>query len=388
MRLCNKRLAAALAVAALIVAIDISVAPAQTQNITVGVILSTTGPGSAVGVPTRNALDLWPSEIGGRKLKVIVEDDRSDPAAATSIARRMAVDDKVDVLVGSSLVPGAVAVAAVAQETETVQLTLAPIVQSDKSAWSFNLPPLTSRMSSALFDHMTKNKVGTVGFIGFSDVWGDNWYSELKNYAAKSGVKIVAEERFGRGDTSVAGQALHLLSAKPDVILVGATSSAAGLVQKTLVDLKYPGTIYHTHGAATKDFIRIAGPAGEGAIAPTGPSTVIEFLPAEHPSKTIGLTFVKAYEGKYGIGTRTPFAGHLYDASLVLQKAVPVALDKAQPGTKEFHVALKQAIEGIKDLAATQGVFTYSAVDHNGLDDRARVLVKVKDGAWTYMSGD
>jgi branched-chain amino acid transport system substrate-binding protein len=364
-----------------------SASQAQTQEINVGVILSTTGPGSAVGVPTRNALELWPSEIGGRKVKLTVEDDRSDPAAATSIARRMAVDDKVDVLVGSSLVPGCVAIAAVAQETETVQLTLAPIVLSEKTTWSFNLPPLTSRMSSALFEDMTRNKVKTVGYIGFSDVWGDNWFSELKNYAAKSGVQIVAEERFGRGDTSVAGQALHILSAKPDVILVGATSSAAGLVQKTLVDLRYSGKIYHTHGATTKDFLRIAGSAGEGAIAPTGPTTVVEDLPDSHPSKAVAQKFVKAYEDKFGAGTRTPFAGHIFDASLVLEKAFPAALAKAQPGTKEFHAALKQAIEAIRDLAATQAILSYSPTDHNGTDDRARVLVTVKNGSWKFMAG-
>ncbi len=368
--------------------VPVSTLQAQTQDVTVGVILSTTGPGSAVGVPTRNALELWPAEIGGRKLKLIVEDDRSDPAAATSIARRMAVDDKVDVLVGSSLVPGCVAVAAVAGETETVHLTLAPLVLSDKNSWSFNLPPLTSRMSSAVFEHMQKHNIKTVGFIGFSDVWGDNWFSELKKFAAKSGVQIVGEERFGRGDTSVTGQALHLLSAKPDAILVGATSSAAGLVQKTLVDLRYPGRIYHTHGAATKDFLRIAGAAGEGAIAPTGPSTVVEELPTDHPSKDVGTVFVKAYESKFGAGTRTPFAGHIYDASLVLAKAIPVALAEAQPGTKEFHAALKRAIEAIKNLAVTQAVLSYSPTDHDGTDDRARVLVTVKNGSWKYMGGD
>lgn len=383
MKLWSTQLKAALAAAA----IAASAAQAQAQDITVGVILSTTGPGSVVGIQERNALALWPTEIGGRKLKIIVQDDRSDPAAATSIARRMAVDDKVDLLVGSSLVPGCVAVAAIAQETEVVQLALAPMPLSpDKAVWSFNVTPLTSRMSSALFDHMTKNKVKTAGYIGFSDTWGDQWLDELKNYASRTGVKIVAEERFGRGDTSVVGQALRLMSANPDVILAGATSSAAGLVQKTLVDLKFKGIIYHTHGAATKDFLRIAGKTGDGAIAPTGPSAVAEELPASHPSKAIAMTFVNAYEGRYGVGTRTPFSALLYDGSLVLKKAIPDALAKAQPGTKEFRVALKQAIERVKDLVGAQAVLNYSPTDHNGTDDRARILVTVENGDWRYLN--
>jgi branched-chain amino acid transport system substrate-binding protein len=361
-------------------------APALAQDITIGVLVSTTGPGSAVGVPTRNALALWPTEIAGRKLNVIVQDDRSDPAVATQIARRMAVDDKVDVLIGSSLTPANVSVSAVASETQTPHLTLAPIVTTvEKSPWSFNLPSLSSNMASAVFEHMTKNKIQSVGYIGFSDTWGDQWLDELKAYSAKSGVRITGEERYGRADTSVAGQALRLIASNPDAVLVGGTSSAAGLVQNQLRELNYKGPIYHTHGAVTKDFIRIAAKAGEGAISPSGLSAVAEDLEDSLPNKGPAMTFVKGYESKHGVGTRTPFAAQLYDAAIVLQHAVPVALAKAKPGTPEFKVALKQAIEGLKNVAGSQALFNYSPSDHNGTDARSRVLVVVKDGSWRYL---
>lgn len=361
-------------------------APAQAQDITIGVILATSGAGSAVGVPTRNALALWPTEIGGHKLKLVVQDDRSDPAAATSIARRMASEDKVDVIVGGSLTPSALAISAVANEAELPQLTLSPTVLNDKnSAWSFNLPPATSLMASAVFEHMTKAGIKSVGFLGFSDVWGDQWLGELKSYAAASGVRITAEERYGRADTSVTGQVLRIIAGRPDAVLVGGTSSGAGLAQKALIENGYKGTIYHTHGAVTRDFLRIAGRDGEGAIAPAGPSAVAEELPADNPSKPPGLAFLKGYEDKNGAGSRTPFAAHAYDASLVLARALPVALQKAQPGTKEFRMALKQALEGIKDLPAAQGVINYTAANHYGMDNRARVLATVQGGAWKYL---
>jgi branched-chain amino acid transport system substrate-binding protein len=367
-------------------ALALAAAATQAQDITVGVVLATSGPGSAVGVPTRNAVALWPTEIAGHKLKLVIQDDRSDPAAATSIARRLVSEDKVDVIVGGSLTPGSLAIAAVANEAQVPHLTLSPTVLNQKlSAWTFNLPPTTKLMASAVFEHMDKAKVKSVGYIGFSDVWGDQWLGELKDYANRSGVKVTAEERFGRADTSVSGQVLRLISSKPDAILVGGTSSAAGLVQKTLVENGFKGTIYHTHGAVTRDFVRIAGKDGEGAIAPAGPSAVAEELPGSNPSKAPGMAFVTGYEAKYGAGTRTPFAAHLFDAGLVLQKAIPLALAKAQPGTKEFRVALKQAIETVKDLPASQGVLNYSASNHNGMDERARVLVVVKDGSWKYL---
>ena len=358
---------------------------AQAQDITIGVILATSGAGSAVGVPTRNALALWPTEIGGRKLKLIVQDDRSDPAAATSIARRMASEEKVDVIVGGSLTPSALAISAVAAEAEVPQLTLSPTVLNEKSAtWAFNLPPGTNLMASAVLEHMAKTGIKSVGFLGFSDVWGDQWLGELKSHAASS-IKITAEERFGRADTSVTGQVLRIIASKPDAVLVGATSSAAGLVQKALIEYGFKGAIYHTHGAVTRDFLRIAGKDGEGAIAPAGPSAVAEELPADNLSKPPGLAFVKGYEDKNGIGTRTPFAAHAYDASLVLLKALPIALKKAQPGTKEFRVALKQALEGIKELPAAQGVLNYSASNHYGMDNRSRVLVTVQGGGWKLL---
>ncbi len=359
---------------------------AQAQDVTIGVILATSGAGSAIGVPTRNALAQWPTEIGGRKLKVIVQDDRSDPATATSIARRMASEDKVDIIVGGSLTPGALAISAVANEADVPHLTLSPTLLGEKnSAWSFNLPPATSLMASAVFEHMARAGVKSVGFLGFSDVWGDQWLGELKSYAGRSGITITAEERYGRADTSVTGQVLRIIASKPDAVLVGGTSSAAGLAQKTLVESGYKGAIYHTHGAVTRDFLRIAGKDGEGAIAPAGPSAVAEELPADNLSKAPGLAFVKGYEDKNGAGTRTPFAAHAYDAGLVLQKALPIALQKAQPGSPEFRVALKQALESIKELPATQGVISYSAANHNGMDNRSRVLATVHNGGWKYL---
>lgn len=361
-------------------------APALAQDITVGVLVSTSGPGSAVGIPTRNALALWPTEIAGRKLNVIVQDDRSDSAVATQIARRLAVDEKADVLIGSSLTPANVSVSAVATETQTPHLTLAPIVMTvERNPWTFNIPALSSNMAAGVFDHMTKNGVKTVGYIGFSDTWGDQWLDELKAFAAKGSVKITGEERFGRADTSVAGQALRLIAANPDAILVGGTSSAAGLVQNQLRELNYKKPIYHTHGAVTKDFIRIAGKAGEGAIAPSGLSAVAEDLDDGLPNKAPAMAFVTGYESKHGAGTRTTFAAQIYDAAIVLQKAVPIALTKAQPGTKEFKLALKQAIEGLKDVAGSQALFNYTPSDHSGTDARSRVMVVVKDGTWRSL---
>lgn len=361
-------------------------ATAVHAEITVGIILSVTGPGSAVGVPSRNAVALWPTEINGEKLNILVQDDRSDPTAAASIARRFVSDDKVDILIGASLTPGNVAVSAVAAETETPHLTLAPTpLPAGRDKWSYNLPPSVPLMASAIIEHMKKNNIKTVGYIGFSDVWGDQWLEALRAASESAGFKIVAEERFGRADTSVSGQVLKIVAQKPDAVLVGATSSAAGLPQIALRDSNFRGPIYHTHGTAVRDFIRIAGKQAADAIAPAGPSSVAEQLPNDFPTKAAGLKFVQGYETKYGADTRTPFAAHLFDGSLILQAAAAEALKVAKPGTKEFRTELRNAIERLHNVAASQGVYNYSPTNHNGLDERARVLLTVKDGKWQLL---
>jgi branched-chain amino acid transport system substrate-binding protein len=355
-------------------------------DITVGIILSVTGPGSAVGVPSRNAVSLWPTEINGEKLNILVQDDRSDPTAAASIARRFVSDDKVDILIGSSLTPANVAVSAVAAEMDTPHLTLAPTpLPVGRDKWSYNLPPSVPLMASALVEHMKKNNIKTVGYIGFSDVWGDQWLEALRAASGAAGLKIVAEERFGRADTSVSGQVLKIVAQKPDAVLIGATSSAAGLPQIALRDSNFKGPIYHTHGTAVRDFIRIAGKHATDAIAPAGPSSVAEQLPNDFPTKAAGLKFVQGYEAKYGADTRTPFAAHLFDGSEILRAAAVEALKVAKPGTREFRTELRNAIERLQNVAASQGVYNYSPTNHHGLDERARVLLTVKDGKWQLL---
>ena len=65
--------------------------------------------------------------------------------------------------------------------------------------------------------------------------------------------------------------------------------------------------------------------------------------------------------------------------------SVPVALKKAQPGTPEFRAALRDALEGVQELPGAHGIFSMSPNDHLGLDQRARVMVKIENGGWKYQ---
>ena len=356
-------------------------------EVTIGVSLGSTGPGSSLGIPYKNAFQLLPKTLGGEPVKYIIIDDESKPDNAAKNARKFATEDKVDAMMGSNGVPSAVAMIQVAAETKTPMIALTPVppLAPDRLLWTFVVPQATELMMSAVVDHFKARGAKTVGYIGFSDTWGDLVYNALQKLAPAGGYKIVTNERYGRADTSVTGQVLKVMAANPDVVVVGGSGSPGATPHIALAERGYKGQIYHNHGTVNLPFIQNGKKSVEGAIAPTGALIVAEELPANFPTKAVSLDFVKRYESAFGAGSRNAFAGYSYDAVLLLNAAVPVALKKAKPGTPEFREALRSALESVKDVFGTHGVYNMSASNHNGLDERARVLVHVQNGQWRLM---
>ena len=372
-------IAAALAV----IALPVSPVGAQTSEITIGISISTTGPAAALGVPERNALEFVPKEIAGIPLKVIVLDDGGDPTNATTNARRFVTESKADVIVGSSTTPPTIAISNVAAEAGIPHIALAPFpVTPERAKWSVVLPQPVPIMGKVLYEHMKAHNIKTVSYIGYSDSYGDLWFDDFKRQGVPMGLTLVDEERFARPDTSVAGQVLKLVAANPDAILVGASGTAAGLPQSALRERGYKGLIYQTHGAASMDFIRIAGPAAEGVIMASGPVMNPEGQADGALTKKPGLALNTAYETKYGPNSRSQFAGHAYDAFEVLKRVIPAALKSAKPGTSEFREAIRQGFMSEHEIAATQGVYNWTEKDRSGLDERSRILLTVKDGKY------
>lgn len=360
-------------------------APAM-ADINVGISLSSTGPAAALGIPEKNTVALLPDTIDGQKIHYIVLDDATDAAQAGKNARKLVNDDKVDVILGSSSTPPSAAIAEVANESKTPQIAVAPLeLPPNKNEWVFRAPQHIRLMAEALVEHMKKHGVKTLGFIGYTDAYGESWLKEMTKAAEAQGIKIGDVERFNRTDTSVTGQAVKLVASKPDAILVVASGTPSVLPEVTLKDRGFKKQIYQTHGTATKEFIRVGGKAVEGTILPVGPVVVANQLPDASPTKKLGLDYTKRYEEKYGKGSFSSFGAQFYDAFLLFKAAVPVALKKAKPGTPEFRQALRDALENSKEVVATHGVFNMTPTDHFGLDARSRVLVEVKDGDWKLL---
>jgi branched-chain amino acid transport system substrate-binding protein len=359
---------------------------AAQAEIVVGVSLGITGPGASLGVHYRNAFQLMGKTLGGEPVRYVILDDGSDPTNAAKNARKLIAEEKADVLLGSNGVPSAVQMAQAAAEAKIPMLVMTPAVLSGEVLhWSFVVPQPTELMMSAVSQQLKAHGVKTVGYIGFSDVWGDLVYKAIQSQAGEYGYKIVTDERYARADTSVTGQVLRLLSKNPDAVIVGGSGTGAALPHVALVERGYRKTIYHNHGTVNAEFIKVGGKAVEGAVAPTGPLVVPEELPDSYPTKKVSLDFTRRYEAAFGAGTRNAFAGYSYDGYLLLNAAVPVALRKGKPGTPEFHAALRDALENVKNVVGTHGVYNMNPKNHNGLDERARVLVEVRNGAWHLM---
>jgi branched-chain amino acid transport system substrate-binding protein len=371
------------AVVAAALALPALPAAAQTSEITIGISISTTGPAAALGIPERNALEFVPKEIAGVPLKLIVLDDGGDPTNATTNARRFVTESKADIIMGSSTTPPTIAVSNVANEAGIPHFGLSPFpITPERAKWSVVMPQPVPIMGKVLYEHMKAHNIKTVGYIGYSDSYGDLWFNDFRNQGIPMGMTLVDEERFARPDTSVAGQVLKLVAANPDAILIGASGTAAGLPQTALRERGYKGLIYQTHGAASMDFIRIAGPAAEGVIMAAGPVMSPETQPDSALTKKPGLALDTAYEAKFGPNSRSQFAGHSYDSFEVLKRIIPVALKTAKPGTPEFREAIRQAFLSEREIAASQGVYNWTEKDRSGLDDRSRILLTVKDGKY------
>ena len=355
-------------------------------DITVGVMASLTGPAAALGAETKKAVALFPTSVGGEKVNFIVLDDATDPTSAVKNVRKLISEDKVDAILGPNLISTATAMADVANAEKTPMVSVAPLeVSGDKRGFVFRSEPSADLMVNRVVADMVAGGAKTVGFIGFSDSWGELLLKALTK-ASEGKLTIVASERYGRADPSVQAQVLKVMAAKPDVVFVGASGTPAAMPQITLRERGYKGKVYQSHGVTSKEFLRVGGKAIEGALIPVGPVLVAEQLPDSHPTKKASVAFVKELEAKHGPDSRSTFAGASWDAWLLLQNAIVSAQKaKVKSGTPEFRAALRNGLEKNGRLVGVNGVYTMSAADHAGYDASAIVLIKVENNRWKLV---
>ena len=374
---------------AVAVVLSLAVSTDALAQIKIGLMVSATGPTSAIGIPQKNTGDILPKRIGDATVEYISLEDGGDATRAVQNVKKLIQENNVDALIGPSTTPNAFAILDVIAESKVPMMatvgTSAVVEPLDpKKRWVFKTTQNDDLIAAALLKHMAKNGVKTVGFIGFNDPYGDNWLRVFTALGEKAGVKVIATERFNRTDQSVTGQTLKMIAAKPDAMLIAAVGGPAVLPQATLRDQGYKGPIYQTHAVATEDFIKLGKDKVEGTILAAGPMLVIDEIPDSNPTKKVAQNYIAQYQKEFGSVPAT-FGANTWDAGLLLERAIPIALKAGKPGTEAFRVALRDALEKEREVIGCQGVFNMSADNHNGMDERARVLVTVKDGKFRLL---
>ena len=363
-------------------------APLALAEIHIGVILSTTGPAASLGIPEEQAIKLWPGEIAGEKVRFTILNDNSDTTTATKDAQRLVNEDKVDLIIGASVTPTSLAVVETAGNAQVPVISLAGggaivLPQDGPRKWAFKLSPTEPISIHLVLDHMQKHSKGkAVATIGITTSYGDGFLKAFEAIAPPRGFKIVATEKYNQTDPSVTAQVLKVIAANPDAVYIFAAGTPGALPQIELAQRGYKGLVYQTQGVANNDFLRVGGKSLEGGYMTVAPVLDAEQLPESNPVKKAALDFVQRFEKAEGPGSRSLFAATVWDALLIVQQAGRDALTKGKPGTPAFRAALREAIEGLHDFVGSEGVYTMSPADHNGVDARSQVMVKIENGAW------
>lgn len=361
---------------------------AQAQ-VKIGVITSATGPTAFVGIPQKNSVALLPQKVGDLSIEYVSYDDASDSTQTVQLTKKLLGEDKIDAMIGPSGSPNAMALLQFMAEAKTPMLapvgTGAVVVpMDDNKRWVFKAHPNDDVISDGLIEAMKARGIKTVGFIGYNDPYGENWHRIFTPMAEKAGIRVVANERYSRQDTSVTGQVLKLVAAQPEAVLVAGVAAGAALPHVQLVDAGYKGPIFHTHGSASGAFTQIGGKKVEGALIVGPLLLVLDEIPGDVPTKKVALEYVTSYQKQFG--QQPPiFGAGVYDSGLLLQHAIPEAAKKGKPGTPEFRAALRDALESTNELVTSQGVVNMSPQDHSGYDKRGRVLLTVKGGKFSLV---
>jgi branched-chain amino acid transport system substrate-binding protein len=375
---------------ALLAGVALAVAGAAEAQIKIGVTVSATGPAASLGIPEKNTIPLCPKTIAGKSVEYILLDDATDTTTAVQNTKKLIGEGKVDAIIGSTTTPNSLAMIDIFAEGETPVISLASSIRiiepmDAKKAWSFKTPQTDVMMAGAILEHAAASAIKTIGYIGFNDALGEAFFAEIDKAAQARKLPLIANERYAPKDTSVTGQVLKLIAAKPDAIVIGASGTPAALPASALIEHGYKGRLYFNHGVANNDFLRVGGKDVEGAFVPASPVIVASQLPDTHPAKKRAEEYIALYERAYGVGSVAAFGSYTWDACLELANAIPVALKTAQPGSVEFRRALRDALENTKSLEVTNGAVNMSKTDHLGLDARARVMVQIVNGKWVLQ---
>lgn len=385
----NKRtlvsLAAALLLAPALPALGQTPAPAKAP-IRIGAVLSTTGPAAFLGDPQLKTLQTYLAQINqdggvlGRKLELVHYDDASEAGKANGFARRLIDDDKVDLLIAGTTTGATMAMVPLVEKAgiPLISLSGAVVVVEPVKKWVFKTPHTDRMAAEKVFEDMKKRGFTKVGLLSETSGFGASGAKETRAVAQKYGITLVADETYGPKDTDVTAQLTKMRGAPGiQAVLVFGFGQGPVVVTRNYAQLGIALPLYHAHGVASNEFIKLAGKAAEGARLPSPALLVANSLADKDPQKPLVTGYTATYWKTYKDEPST-FGGYALDALMLGVSAIKRA------GSAD-HEAVRKALEQTRGFVGTTGEFNMSATDHMGLNLSAFRMLEVKNGAWTLV---
>jgi branched-chain amino acid transport system substrate-binding protein len=351
--------------------------------IKIGSVLSITGPAGYLGDPELKTLQMMVEDINkkggvlGRPLELVHYDDGSDAGKANGFGKRLIDDDKVDIIVGGTTTGATMSMAPLVEKAGIPFISLAGAVVIVEPAKRFVFKtPHTDRMAAEkVFDDMKKRGISKVALLSETSGFGQSGRKETEGVAGKYGITLVANETYGPKDTDMGPQLTKIRNA-PGVqaVFIFGLGQGPALATKGYKQLAISLPLYHAHGVASDEFIKLAGPAAEGVRLPTSALLAPDKLAANDPQRPVVQAYTKAFAAKWKTDV-SAFGGYAYDG-------LSLAVDAIKRAGSTDKAKVRDAIEATKGFVGTGGIFTMSATDHMGLDLSAFRMFEIKNGEW------
>jgi len=358
------------------------------DTIKVGAILAVTGPAAFLGAPEQKTLEMMVEDINkkggikGHKVELIVKDSGGSPEKALSFAKQLIEENKVLAIIGPSTSGESMKIKSVAEEGKTILLSCAAaeVIVNPVAKYVFKTPQMDRDAVIKIFQQIKYMKLSKAGVLSSNTGFGKAGKEQLEKLAPEYGIQIVANEVYDKAATDLTAEVTKVKASGAEAIINWSIEPAQAIVIKNARQLGFKGPIFQSHGFGNIKYVEAAGEAAEGVIFPAGRLLVVDKLPKNHPQKAVLIKYKKDYEAKYKEEAST-FGGHAYDAMIILTKAI----EKAGSTDKE---AVRNAIENLKGVVGTGGVFTFSPQDHNGIDINAFSfeMITVRKGKFEILA--
>ena len=355
------------------------------EPIRVGSFLAVTGPASFLGDPEQKTLQMQIDKINadggvlGRKLELVAYDSGGDAEKARTFVKRLIEQDKVDVIVGGSSTGETMAAVPLVEAAGMPFISLAgsvAIVEPVKK-WVFKTPHTDRMACDKIFVDMKARGVTKAALISGSGGFDKSMRAECLKVVGSYGVEVVADETYGANDTDMTTQLTKIKGSNAQAVLNAGFGQGPAIVTRNFRQVGLTLPLYQSHGVASREYIKLSGPAAEGVRLPAAALLVADLLAADDPQKPVVVGYRKAYEEKFKSDIST-FGGHAYDGLMLAVNAIKAAgsTDKAK---------VRDALEATKGYIGTGGIVNMSAKDHMGLDLSAFRMLEVRNGDWTLV---